>query len=112
MNKSSHISNGSNEEKMLQYVRQELTPEERHAFEKEMLEDPFLDDAAEGLSGVSNTANIAHMVQELNEDLKKNLQKKKTQARHRKFQTPPFFFITIAIVLLLIILLVLFFSRS
>lgn len=83
-----------------------MSDEEQHLFEKEMLNDPFLEDAAEGLSQTNNKQNIDTVVFELNQKLKNNLQARKDRKQKLRYKQPSFIIISVAVLLLLILMII------
>lgn len=89
---------------LLNYINQEMNDVHQHEFEKEMMEDPFLNDAVEGLSTVQSKEELNKIVQELNRDLKKKLDQRKSEKEKKRYKNPPFLISTILFVLLLLII--------
>lgn len=89
---------------LLNYINHEMDVTHQHAFEKEMMDDPFLNDAAEGLASVQLKDDLNKIVQELNKDLKKKLEERKSVKEKRRYKNPPFLISTILFVLLLLII--------
>ena len=58
------------------YLRKEMSPEEMHAFEKAMMNDPFLADALEGFQESDTNISAEHLA-----EIKKQLTPKKDQAK-------------------------------
>ena len=50
----SNLNPGTEQDKLLQYINRKLTDEEKHALEKNMANDEFMNDAVEGLEQVNN----------------------------------------------------------
>jgi hypothetical protein len=100
----SHLSAEVDQETLLKYLQGRLTEEQKHDVEKKMLGSDFTDDAMEGLQEIRNKEKISLLVEQLNRDLHKKLEKKKR--RHEKFRIKdqPWLFISILILLLLIVL--------
>jgi len=92
------------QEKLLQYLNRNMSDEEQHAFEKQMNDDDFMNDAMEGLQSVENKNNIPFLVQQLNADLKKQLDKKKKRKEKRKLKEQPWLYFSVILVLVLIII--------
>jgi hypothetical protein len=68
------------ERTLMDYLEGKLTPEAQHEVEKAMIESPFLNDALEGLSAVSNKQRVATILDELNKDITN-----KTKSRKIKY---------------------------
>jgi len=91
-------------QKLMQYLKEQLNAEERHEVEKNMTDDPFMNDAMEGLQQFDKNKNIADYVSQLHEDLQKQLAKKKKRKEKRRWKDQPWVYLTIVIILLLLII--------
>ena len=100
----SNLNKDIEQEKLLQYLNRKMSDEEQHAFEKQMNEDDFMNDAVEGLQSLENKNNIDLVVQQLNADLKKQLDKKKRRKEKRKLKEQPWVYFSVVLILLLIII--------
>ncbi len=100
----SHLSSEVDQETLLRYLQGQLTDEQKHDVEKKMLGSEFTDDAMEGLQQFTNKDKLANLVELLNRDLKKKLEKKKQRRERLKIKDQPWLYITIVIILLLIVL--------
>ena len=99
----SNLNKDIEQEKLLQYLNRKMSDEEQHAFEKQMNEDDFINDAVEGLQSLENKNNIDLVVQQLNADLKKQLDKKKRRKEKRKLKEQPWLYFSVVLILLLIL---------
>ena len=90
------------EQDLLGYLHGKMSDQEQHAFEQQLNEDEFLNDAAEGLEGLKNKKDLSLLVMQLNSDLKKQIDKKKKQKEKRKITGQPMVYLTIILLLLLI----------
>ena len=100
----SNLNKDIEQEKLLQYLNRNMSDEEQHAFEKQMNEDDFMNDAVEGLQSVENKNNLTLVVQQLNADLKKQLDKKKKRKEKRKLKEQPWLYFSVVLILLLIVI--------
>lgn len=100
----SHLSTEVDQETLLKYLEGRLSDEQKHEIEKKMLGSEFTDDAMEGLQGIKNKRDISSVVEQLNRDLHKKLEKKKQRREKLRFKDQPWLYIAIFIILLLIIL--------
>jgi hypothetical protein len=89
-------------QKLMDYVSGHLTGQELHEVEKTMAENAFVNDAIEGLQAVTQKSDINALVDQLNSDLRRNLQKKKARKEKLKFKDQPWIYLAIALILLLI----------
>ncbi len=96
--------NNMEQEKLLQYLHNKMSEEELHEFESAMNDDDFMNDAVEGLQAVENRNNIPLLVQQMNSDLKKQLQKKKRRKEKRTLKEQPWIYLSVLLILLLAVL--------
>ncbi len=90
-------------QKLMDYLSEKLSADEKHEVEKQMLDNELLSDALEGLKSIDKE-NVSDFVDQLNENLKKQLQKKKLRKQKRTLREQPWLYVSIIIVLLLIII--------
>jgi len=91
-------------QKIMDYIAGKLTAEEKHEVEKWMADSHFMNDAMEGLESVKNKANISDMVDQMNADLHKKLEKKRNKKKKRQLKENAWIYYAIVIVLFLIII--------
>ncbi|MFT3911020.1 MAG: hypothetical protein QM737_16495 [Ferruginibacter sp.] len=99
----SNLNKDIEQDKLLQYLNSKMPAEEQHEFEKQMNDDEFMNDAVEGLQQIENKNTIPAYVQQLNTDLKKQLNAKK---RKEKRKIPSLYWTYIAIIILLILIVI------
>ena len=73
----SNLNKDIEQEKLLDYLNKKLSAAEAHEVEKQMAEDEFMNDAVEGLENFKNKKDLSLLVDQLNNDLKKQTAKKK-----------------------------------
>jgi chromatin segregation and condensation protein Rec8/ScpA/Scc1 (kleisin family) len=100
----SHLSTEVDQETLLKYLEGRLSEEQKHEVEKKMLASEFGDDAMEGLQEIKNKKDLSSLVEQLNRDLHKKLEKKKQRREKFRIKDQPWLYITIVIILLLIII--------
>lgn len=100
----SHLSKDIDQETLLQYLQGQLSDEKKHELEKQIIDNEFADDAVEGLQQIKDKQQIQYMVEMLNRDLKKKLEKKKQRREKLKLKQQPLLSIVILILILLLIL--------
>lgn len=102
-----NILNNSNKDidnqKLMDYLSQQLSNQESHELEKMMAEDEFINDAVEGLEQFSNKKNMAVSVEHLNRELQKQIAKKKGRKEKRKLKEQPWVYFTIILLLILLV---------
>ena len=100
----SHLSTEVDQETLLLYLQGQLSEEKKHEVEKKLLENEFATDAMEGLQEMRDKQQINYMVEMLNRDLRKKLQKKKQRKERMKIKEQPWLYISILILILLIVI--------
>lgn len=81
-NSNKDISN----QQLMDYLAGKLPESDKHSVEQELSADPFLNDAAEGLSQVADPKQIDFFVEQLNRDLLQKVQNKKKRRRRPMLQ--------------------------
>lgn len=99
----SNLSTEVDQETLIKYLQGSLSEDQKHEIEKKMLSSNFDDDALEGLQQIKNKENITSLVEQLNRDLQKKLNKKKQRREKLRFKDQPWLYIAIVIILLLIV---------
>lgn len=100
----SNLNKDIEQEKLLEYLNKQLPAREAHDMEAQMLDDPFMNDAIEGLSEFNNKADLPSYVQQLNQNLQKQLSKKKARKEKRRIKDQPWVYFTIILILVLLII--------
>src|SRR5689334_9663086 len=100
----SHLSTEVDQETLLLYLQGKLSEEKKHEVEKKLMENEFASDAMEGLQEMRDKQQINYMVEMLNRDLKKKLEKKKQRKERMKIKDQPWLYISILILILLIVI--------
>ncbi|TAL40575.1 MAG: hypothetical protein EPN92_14420 [Chitinophagaceae bacterium] len=100
----SHLSTEVDQETLLKYLQGQLSEEQKHEVEKKMLNSDFTDDALEGLHQFKDKEKLFLLVDHLNRDMKKKLEKKKRKREKFRIKDQPWLYISIIIILLLIVL--------
>ena len=92
------------EDELIQYLQENLSPEEMHEIEMQMADSAFVNDAIEGLQAFQDKENIAKITQEINTELIKKTSKKKKRKGLKSYQQQDWIQL-IAIIIILICLL-------
>ena len=100
----SNLNKDIEQEKLLDYLNKKLSDAEAHEVEKQMADDPFMNDAVEGLEHFKNKESLSLLVEQLNKDLKKQTAKKNKRKEKRKLKDQPWLYITLVTLLLLVII--------
>ncbi|MEO7444937.1 MAG: hypothetical protein ABIT96_13300 [Ferruginibacter sp.] len=90
-------------DKVLGYLKQELDGEERHNLEAQSAEDPFLDDALEGLEQLEKKETVQGTVSSLNKNLHQLIQSTNKKQRGKLNYNEPWVYYTVILILLLCI---------
>ena len=94
-------------QKLMDYVSGKLSAEEKHDFEKTLVDSEIMNDAVEGLEEFKNKEQLNLFVDQLNNNLKKQLDTRKNKKEKRKLKDMPW--LTFTIVLIILIILIAFF---
>ncbi|MEO6668236.1 MAG: hypothetical protein ABIN36_02095 [Ferruginibacter sp.] len=100
----SNLNKDIEQEKLLQYLNKKLPHAEQHELEKQMNDDEFMNDAVEGLQQLPNKSAIPGYVEQINAELKKQLDKKKKRKEKRKIPNQYWTYISVILLLLLIVI--------
>jgi len=100
----SNLSPEIDQETLLLYLQNKLSAEKKHEIEKKLLENEFAGDAEEGLREIKDKERIAYMVEMLNRDLKKKLEKKKQRREKMRIKDQPWMYMSVIILILLIVI--------
>ena len=87
--------------KMLEGFRESLSDAERAQFENGSPQDPFLQDAAEGLHGMENKQDLPKVISSLNQQLRHHLAHNKSRNRGKDLRYGNWIYWSIILVLLL-----------
>ena len=100
----SNLSTDVDQETLLLYLQGKLSEDKKHEVEKQLLQNEFNEDAADGLQEFKDKEQLQYMVEMLNRDLKKKTKKKKQQKEKMKIKDQPWLYISLIILILLIVL--------
>jgi hypothetical protein len=100
----SNLSTEIDQETLLLYLQDKLSPEKKHEVEKKLLENEFADDAMEGLQQFRNKENLSVLVNQLNHDLKHKLKTKKRKKEKIHLMEHPWLYFAIFLIILLIVI--------
>ncbi len=99
---------GNNKEidnqKLLDYLEGKLSAAERHEVEQRMLNDPFLNEAAEGLQQASGNIGLQRTVDSLNKELRTYLLQKKKKRERKIFPLNGWTYLAVLFVLALAVI--------
>jgi hypothetical protein len=100
----SNLNKEIEQDKLLNYLNKKLPAAEAHEVEKQMAGDDFMNDAVEGLENFKNKKDLSLVVEQLNRDLKKQLDKKKKHKEKRRLRDQPWLYFAIVLLLILVVI--------
>ena len=100
----SGLSKDIDQQKLLEYLQGQLSPDQQHDLEEQILKDDFAADALEGLDAIKDKQKIQALVEQLNKDLEKKTAKKRAFRRKLQLRLDSTTVIAIVTILLLIVL--------
>ncbi|MEO5890635.1 MAG: hypothetical protein ABIQ31_10300 [Ferruginibacter sp.] len=90
-------------QQLMDYLSNQLSKEDSHAIEENMADDEFMNDAVEGLQKIDNKKDMQAYVEQLNNDLHKQIAKNKNRKEKRKLKGQANLYLTIVIILILLV---------
>jgi hypothetical protein len=90
-------------QKLMDYVSGKLSVNEKHDFEKSLVDSEMMNDAVEGLEKLKNK-NVSALVEQLNINLNRQLEKKKSKKLKRRMKELPWLYLSIILILLIILI--------
>lgn len=90
-------------QKLMDYLSGKLSGDEKHDFEKSLVDSEMMNDAVEGLQKIKNK-DASALVEQLNANLHKQLEKKKSKKLRRQIKDLPWLYLSIIIILLIILI--------
>jgi len=90
-------------QKLMDYISGKLPAVETHDFEKTLVDSEMMNDAVEGLQKIKNK-DISGLVEQLNANLHKQLEKSKSKKLKRRIKDLPWLYLIIILVLIFILI--------
>jgi cytoskeletal protein RodZ len=84
---------------LLKYLQDELSKDDQHKVEKQIIDSDFVSDAVEGLQRMQNKRSIDQYVDELNRNLQKHVSAKKHRKEKRKLKDQPWIIVAVIVVI-------------
>lgn len=110
-----NILSDSNKEidnqKLMDYISGKLSAEQKHEVEKWMVDNPFFNEAVEGLQSAGGEKKLRASVDEINTALQKYLKQRKIKRERNFFQFNFWTYITLIFILALAVLVYFFLHR-
>ena len=91
-------------QQLMDYLSHHISTAGSHEVEETMADDPFMNDAVEGLQQLKPGKNLQHHVDQLNAGLQKQVGKHKKRKDNRRLKENPFTYYAIIFILLLIVI--------
>lgn len=91
-------------QKLIDYLNDKLSQEDKHEFEKNMADSEMLNDVIEGLQKFKNKKDISAFVEQLNINLKKQLEKKKEKKSKREIKNLNWLYFYIILILVIVLI--------
>ena len=97
-------NNGMDDQKLLDYLNGKLTGEAKHEVEKWMADNEIASDAVEGLEKIKDKKSLQQYLEQLNNQLQIQLEKKQTLRQKKRIKEYPWTYIAIILILSLCVL--------
>ena len=110
LNILSDSNKGIDNQKLMDYISGKLNAEQKHEVEKWMIDNPFFNEAVEGLQS-ADAKNIPASVEEINSTLRKYLQQKKKKRERNLFPLNLWTYIAVIFILALAVIVYLFLHK-
>ena len=101
------LSNSNKEidnQKLMDYLSDKLSQEDKYEFEKELIDSDLMNDAVEGLEKFNDKKDLQSFVEQLNTNLKKQIEKKKYKKEKYRIKEMPWLYLTIIIIIVIILI--------
>ncbi len=98
-------------QKLMDYISGKLSAEAKHEVEKWMADNPFFNEAVEGLQQAGGEKNVQASVDQINRQLARTINRKKIKKQKRTFPANTWTYMAIIIVLCLAVLIYLVISK-
>ena len=97
-------------QKLMDYISGKLSAEQKHEVEKWMIDNPFFNEAVEGLQN-ADAKKVSASVEQINATLRKYLKQKKMRREKNLFPVNLWTYIAVLFILALVVLVYLFLHR-
>ena len=91
-------------QKLMDYLSQQLAAPDSHDIEMKMAEDEFTNDAIEGLQEIKKKKDLPLYVQQLNKDFQEQLNKNKKRKEKRSIKNQRYTYFAVLLIILLLII--------
>ena len=100
----SNLNTDIDQETLMLYLQGKLSDEKKHEVEKKLADSDFDADAMEGLEEIKDKKQISYMVDALNRDLKKRVEKKKQRRAKMTLKDQTWLYVAVVIIIVLIVI--------
>ncbi|MGH2649001.1 MAG: hypothetical protein ACRDE8_15590, partial [Ginsengibacter sp.] len=104
LNILSNCNKDIDNQKLMDYLSNKLSAEEKHEFEKDMADSEMVNDVIEGLEKFKNKKDLSAFVEQLNTNLKKQLDKKKAKKSKREIKNLNWLYFSIILILIIVLI--------
>jgi|SRR5665647_1082948 len=91
-------------QKLMDYLSDKLSAEEKHEVEKTLVDSELMNDAVEGLEKFKDKIELNSFVEQLNNNLKKQIENKKTKKQKRQLKEMPWLYFSVILIILIILI--------
>ena len=91
-------------QKLMDYLSDKLSAEERHEVEQALVDSELMNDALEGLQKFKDKKDIGSFVEQLNNNLKKQIDKREVKNEKRKMKDMPWLYFSIILIIIIILI--------
>ena len=91
-------------QKLMNYLHDKLSAEDKHDFEKTLIDSELVNDALEGLEKFKDKKELSSFVDQLNNNLKRQIEKKKTKKQRRRLKDMPWLYFSIIMIIIIILI--------
>ena len=91
-------------QKLMDYLSDRLSAEEKNEVEQSLMDSDMMNDALEGLQKFKTKKDISSFVDQLNTNLKKQIDKKKFKNEKRRIKDMPWLYFSIILIIIIILI--------
>ncbi len=91
-------------QKLMDYLSNKLSAEEKHEFEKILVDSDLASDAIDGLNQFKNKKDPVAFAGQLNRNLQKQLHLKKNSKEKRRFKDMPWLYFSVLLIVIIVLI--------
>ncbi|MDB5251394.1 MAG: hypothetical protein JWP27_563 [Flaviaesturariibacter sp.] len=99
-----NLNPGVDQETLLRYLQGHLPADQQQELEAQLIDSDFESDALDGLQEFSDKRQLAHLVEQLNADLRKKTEKRRKRRLALQGKGDPGLWMAVLIILLLVVI--------